>query len=95
MTPHEPYWKLALNWGAVITFLTLPLVLMTIQLAILSHPNWITDPQRYEKNFGYLADFQRNLALLVFGLAGLRTWEQLKNGNPREKKQTDDKPSDK
>jgi hypothetical protein len=83
---HEPYWKLALNWGAVITFLTLPLVLMTIQLAILSHPDWIVDPQRYEKNFSYLADFQRNLAILVFGLAGLRTWEQIKNGKTNHDK---------
>jgi hypothetical protein len=86
MMTHEPYWKLALNWGVVITFLTLPMVLMAIQLAIVSHPNWITDPQRYEKSFGYLSDFQRNLAILVFGLAGLHTWQEIKNGKTNANK---------
>jgi hypothetical protein len=98
---HEPYWKLALNWGAVVTFLTLPLIIMTIQLAILSHPDWIADPKQYEKNFNYLLEFQRNLAILVFGLAGLRSFESYvtqKNGNQREEKQSNgktSKPSDK
>jgi hypothetical protein len=83
---NDPLWKLVLNWGVVVTFLTLPLVLMTIQLAILSHPNWISDPQRYEKSFSYLLDFQRNLAILIFGLAGLHTWEQVKNGKTNHDK---------
>jgi hypothetical protein len=94
---NEPLWKLALNWGVVITFLSLPLVLMMTQLAIVSHPNWISDPQRYEKSFGYLSEFQRNLAILIFGLAGLHTWEQVRNGkNDRiNEKKSIDKASDK
>jgi len=86
MTP-EPYWKLALNWGVVVTFLTLPLIIMIIQLYALSHPTWIVDPTKYEKNFSHLAEFQRNLAILIFGLAGLKSFENYvaqKNGT-REK----------
>jgi hypothetical protein len=79
---HEPYWKLFLNWGVVITFLLLPLVIMVIQLYLLSHPDVIKNPATYRDHFKYLLEFQRNLAILVFGLAGLRTWEQLKNGKP-------------
>jgi len=84
---HEPYWKLFLNWGVVITFLLLPLVIMTIQLYLLSHPDVIRNPETYRDHFKYLLEFQRNLAILVFGLAGLRTWEQIKNGKqpPTEK----------
>jgi hypothetical protein len=76
-------WKLALNWGVVVTFLTLPLVLMVIQLAIIAHPNWVSNPERHEDHFKYLIEFQRNLAILVFGLAGLRTWETIRNGAPK------------
>jgi hypothetical protein len=77
---NEPYWKLALNWGAVITFLMLPLVIMVIQLYVLSHPMWIPNPEKYAEHFHHLSEFQRNLTVLVFGLAGLRTWETIKNG---------------
>jgi hypothetical protein len=77
----EPTWKLFLNWGVVVTFLSLPLVLMTIQLYIIAHPDVIPDPTKYRDHFKYLIEFQRNLAILVFGLAGLRTWEQIRNGN--------------
>jgi hypothetical protein len=77
---NEPYWKLFLNWGVVITFLTLPLMIMVIQLYILSHPDIIKDPETHREHFKYLIEFQRNLAILVFGLAGLRTWEAIKNG---------------
>jgi len=78
----EPMWKLALNWGVVITFLSLPFVIMTIQLWILTHPDLIANAPSYREHFKYLFEFQRNLAVLVFGLAGLRTWEQIKNGKP-------------
>jgi hypothetical protein len=76
---NEPLWKLALNWGAVITFLTLPLLIMVIQLYVLSHPTWIPNPEKYADHFKHLSEFQRNLTVLVFGLAGLRTWEAIKS----------------
>jgi hypothetical protein len=82
---NEPLWKLILNFGTVITFLTLPLVLMTIQLYLLSHPDAIPNAEHYRDNFKYLSEFQRNLAILVFGLAGLRSWENIANGRKKNK----------
>jgi hypothetical protein len=80
----DPTWKLVLNWGAVITFLSLPLVLFAIQFWNWTHPGFITllDPKHPRTEF--LAEFHRNVTILVFGLAGLRTWEQVKN-NGKEK----------
>lgn len=81
----DPLWRITLNWGVIITFLSLPLVIMTIQLYILSHPALIPDPTKYREHFKYLVEFQRNLAILVFGLTGLRTWETIKaNGNSKQ-----------
>lgn len=90
---REPLWKTVLNWGAVISFLMLPLVILTIQIYANTHPGWwqwadssATAQQRHE-HFRYLSDFLRNLTILVFGLAGLRTWETVKhNGNGKEGK---------
>jgi len=77
----DPLWRTVLNWGTVITFFTLPITIMCIQLYAHTHPNWwqhtLGEPQRFQ----YLYDFMRNITILVFGLAGLRTWENLKNGN--------------
>jgi ABC-type transport system involved in cytochrome bd biosynthesis fused ATPase/permease subunit len=82
---EEPLWKTVLNWGAVILFLTLPLIIMTIQLYILLSPKWMPEAAKYREHFKYLGDFLRNLAVLVFGLSGLRTWETVKqNGKHHE-----------
>jgi len=90
MKGEEPLWKTVLNWGTVITFLTLPLVIMSIQIYANTHPGWwewaekgLTQSERQER-FAYLYDFMRNLTILVFGLAGLRTWEHIKNGKDKE-----------
>jgi hypothetical protein len=74
----EPLWKLVLNWGAIITFLTLPTVILSVQLIHWTHPGFFQFPAN--PRIEYLREFQRNLTILVFGLAGLRTWEQIKNG---------------
>jgi lysylphosphatidylglycerol synthetase-like protein (DUF2156 family) len=78
-------WKTFLNWGAVIMFLFMPILVMVIQLFALSFPGWLHDalPQT---EFKYLYEFQRALAVLVFGLSGLRTWEVVhdkKNGKAK------------
>ena len=81
----DPMWKTVLNWGVVITFLSMPLVIMSIQLFIIMNPKLVAEPTKYRDHFKYLMDFQRNLAILVFGLTGLRTWEHIKqNGSPKE-----------
>lgn len=82
MKQEEP-WKTFLNWGVCVMFLGLPLLVMFIQLLALAFPGFLKDslPQA---EFKYLYEFQRALAILVFGLSGLRTWEvvhERRNGN--------------
>ena len=86
----DPLWKTVLNWGTVVLFLLLPLFIMAIQLYANTHPGWWQwmeklNPQEHERRFQYVNDFMRNLTILVFGLAGLRTWENLKNGKEEKK----------
>jgi hypothetical protein len=84
MKGEEP-WKTFLNWGVVIMFLGMPVMITVLQIYALSHPGWLSEslPQT---EFKYLYEFQRALAILVFGLSGLRTWEVIKekNGNKNE-----------
>ena len=93
----EPLWRLVLNWGTVVTFLILPLVILSIQVYANTHPHWWTwqdhqlTPEQQASRYQYLNDFMRNLTILVFGLAGLRTWEQIKiNGNNKRQRRTSD-----
>jgi hypothetical protein len=86
----EP-WKVFLNWGAVIMFFSMPLIVMVLQICALMFPHWLSKdlPQA---EFKYLYEFQRALAILVFGLSGLRTWEvvhEKKNGHHKPKEKTE------
>lgn len=86
---HDPYWKIALNWGAVITFFTLPLFVFIGQLTI--WPNLEAEKEHLD----YLRGFMTNITYLVFGLAGLRTWEQIKaNGNKQPNANKEWRPSE-
>jgi hypothetical protein len=78
MQKEEP-WKTFLNWGAVIMFFGMPLLVMAIQLLALAFPD-VLAKELPQSEFKYLYEFQRALAILVFGLAGLRTWEHVSNG---------------
>jgi hypothetical protein len=89
----DPLWKIVLNWGAVIIFLTLPLVIFMFQLWNWIHPGFLQLGPNVEANVEYLREFLRNITILVFGLAGLRTWEHIKNGNNKDK--IDWRPSEK
>jgi hypothetical protein len=75
---EEP-WKRFLNWTAVIMFFAMPLLIMFIQLLALAFPS-VLSKELPQSEFKYLYEFQRALAILVFGLAGLRTWEHVHNG---------------
>jgi hypothetical protein len=81
----EPLWRIVLNWGTIVTFLTLPLVVFIAQLYARTHPGWLDTSN--PEHFKYLLDFQRNLTILVFGLAGLKTYEQVKNGKQHGEEQ--------
>lgn len=80
----EPLWKQTLNWGVIIAFLTLPLFMLLIHMYALTHQGWLYR-EKAEDEFHYIVEFERNLAILVFGLAGLRTWEVVKNGKQESK----------
>jgi len=69
-TTGDPLWKVILNWGSVLTFFALPILFLAGAL----------HPERLE----YLREYMRNITILVFGLAGLKTWEQIKKGNEKE-----------
>lgn len=76
---NEPKWKTILNWGAVCTFFLLPLSLFVLQFTI------FPDLAQQKADLDYLKAFMTNITLLVFGLAGLRTWETIKaNGRPNK-----------
>lgn len=85
---EEP-WKRFLNWGAVIMFFGMPLLVMTIQLLALAFPN-VLSQSLPQTEFKYLYEFQRALAILVFGLAGLRTWEHVSHNGKANKKAAED-----
>jgi hypothetical protein len=72
----DPIWKTVLNWGAVVAFFSLPVIIFVTQV-------WIYPSLEDEKmHLDYLRNFMNNITILVFGLAGLRTWESIKaNGS--------------
>lgn len=80
---EEPTWKTVLNWSVIVMFITMPVVVMIIQLYALSHPSWLS-AELPQQEFKYLYEYQRALAVLVFGLAGLRTWEITHNGKQKK-----------
>ena len=78
-------WRLILCWGTVITFLTLPLAVLTIALL---HPELVGQLREYK----FLSRFFESITALVFGLAGLRSLDKFveaKNGNGKPRKPTD------
>jgi hypothetical protein len=85
-TKEEP-WKTFLNWGVVSMFLGMPMLVMLVQLLALTFPGWLSK-ELPQTEFKYLYEFQRALAVLVFGLSGLRTWEvvhERKNGERNQR----------
>ncbi len=80
-TSGEPLWRVFLNWGTVIAFFAIPLTLFCVQFYARTHPGWFNE--EHPEHFKYIADYQRNLTILVFGLAGLKTWENIKNNKPK------------
>lgn len=83
----EHLWKTVLNWGTVIFFFLLPISCFIIHLYALTHQGWLGPPISGEEkyDFSYVQNLQRDITFLVFGLAGLRTWEAIKNGNGKPK----------
>lgn len=71
-------WRLVLCWGTVLTFLTLPLIVLAI---VLWHPELADQMREYK----FIVKFYESVTALVFGLSGLRSVDKFveikKNGN--------------
>jgi hypothetical protein len=82
-TPNDPLWRQFLCWCAVLTFFSAPLAYF-----ILSYLTYEVPTLRDLPEHGVwrdLGEWYRILAALVFGLAGLHSWdkrveEKLQNG---------------
>jgi fumarate reductase subunit D len=81
---NEPRWKTLLCWGTVLTFLTLPLLIFAMALA--SREFGWTDFEAHIKEYKFLGSFYQSITGLVFGLAGLRSFDryvEVKNGDKK------------
>lgn len=65
----EPRWRIILCWGTVVTFLSLPLLVFTIAVKF----PLLIDQIR---EFKFLSDFFKAITALVFGLAGLDSFDK-------------------
>jgi hypothetical protein len=73
----EPLWRRALCWGTISMFLGLPILVWIVQIAAIQSP-WLK-LEEHTAEFKYLESYHAILAGLVFGLAGLNSWDK-KNG---------------
>jgi hypothetical protein len=79
---QEPLWRRVLIWGAIGLFFGLPVLAFLLQIIAIQSP-WFR-LEEYVADFKYIGVFESTLAALVFGLAGLNSWDK-KNGNSKEK----------
>ena len=80
---NEPRWRTVLNWSAVITFFVSPLVVFVLH--VISEEPLITwfHFNEHIKEYRYLDRFYELNAALVFGLAGLHSWDKRINGDKK------------
>ena len=72
----DPLWRKVLNWGAVITFFTVPLIVFVFQVTSEEeYPKWFNFAQHIGE-FKWLGNFYNSVTALVFGLAGLNSWDK-------------------
>jgi hypothetical protein len=69
----EPRWRTVLCWGSTLIFLSLPPILLTLQ--ILDHLT-----ERDIEVARAIGPFYWSLAGVVSALAGLGTWANIRNG---------------
>jgi hypothetical protein len=77
MNANEPLWRKVLTWGAVMVFLALPILVLTIHLTSFSVPNF--EMKEHMTEFKYLGVYYTTITTLVFALAGLNSWDK-RNG---------------
>jgi hypothetical protein len=84
---QDPLWRKVLNWGAVTTFFTAPAIIFVLQ--IFSEESWAPwiHFAKHLVEFKWLGNFYTSVTALVFGLAGLNSWDKrLSNGKQGQEK---------
>lgn len=79
----EPLWRTVLCWGAVTTFFTFPLSVFALRIFSIEY-HWEIS-ERWPEFHG-VGTFYQTIAALVFGLAGLRSFDrawEMRNGQNR------------
>jgi hypothetical protein len=70
----EPLWRSVLCWGAVITYLTLPL--LTFVLVFISDEFSWPHFNEHLREYKFLTPYFESVTALIFGLAGLNTFDR-------------------
>jgi hypothetical protein len=71
---NEPKWKTFLCWGVVVAYLTVPLITYALVVASIELPDWHVN--EHLKDFAGLGQWFQALTALIFGLAGLNSWDK-------------------
>jgi hypothetical protein len=73
---EEPLWREVAHWLVIISFFSLPLVVLVLHLSIaIEHINY----KAHEGEFAYLWSFHKVLAALLATIMGLNSWDK-RNG---------------
>jgi hypothetical protein len=81
----EPRWKVVLCWGTVLTFLTMPLIVLALAISARAY-GWL-GVEEHLKGYKFLGQFFQSVTALTFGLAGLRSLDkyvEVKNGGSKK-----------
>jgi hypothetical protein len=73
----EPLWRGVLCWGAVLSFFALPITAFVVVIASVISGGGLSTQE--VDNIKAFSGYQATLGALVFGLAGLNTWDR-RNG---------------
>jgi hypothetical protein len=83
----EPLWRKILCWGAMTSFFLLPFVAFIVVVYSVTLGAGLTDTE--VQNFKAFSSYQTTLAALVFGLAGLNSWDKKIANGQTDNKQTE------
>jgi hypothetical protein len=89
----EPLWRIVLCWGSVVLFLTLPMLILLVRLISDSYPDFHWSESLQQAKF--MIPYFQSLTALIFGLAGLNTWDRRngRGGKPAGKQVPKDPPA--
>ena len=82
---NEPRWKTVLCWGAIVAYLTVPLITYALIVIAVEVPEFHLN--EHLKDFAGLGQWFQTLTALIFGLAGLHSFDRFveqKNGKKDE-----------